>query len=175
MFLYAVRRLSRSLSSLAAVLMFGAGIAHAEAPPAPKGEVVLFVDGLISQTNVGAETQFDLDGLKALGATTFSTSTTWTEGTPSFTGVPLKKVLESVGATGVMISAVALNNYAVEIPVDGLADDAPIIAYEIDGKTFSRRDKGPLWIVYPYDSTADYRNELIYGRSIWQLQRLTVK
>lgn len=175
MFLYAVRRLSRSMTHIAAATLFGAVAVYAEAPPTPAGEVLLSVDGTISQTNVGAEAQFDLDALKALGATTFATSTTWTEGTPTFTGVSLKKLLDSVGATGTSVSAVALNNYAVEIPLDSLTDDAPIVAYEIDGETFSRRDKGPLWIVYPYDSSADYRNELIYGRSIWQLQRLTVK
>jgi hypothetical protein len=37
----------------------------------------------------------------------------------------------------------------------------------------SVRDKGPLWVIYPYDSD-DYRSEVIYSRSIWQLDRLEV-
>ncbi|RYH00603.1 oxidoreductase, partial [Salipiger sp. IMCC34102] len=36
------------------------------------------------------------------------------------------------------------------------------------------RDKGPLWIVYPYDDTPEYRSEVIYSRSIWQLDRIEV-
>jgi hypothetical protein len=42
----------------------------------------------------------------------------------------------------------------------------------MDGKTMSVRDKGPLWIIYPYDSSADYRTEVVYSRSIWQLDRI---
>jgi hypothetical protein len=37
------------------------------------------------------------------------------------------------------------------------------------------RDKGPLWIVYPYDAKPEYRQELIYSRSIWQLDHIEVK
>ena len=175
MYPYPVARALRGLCVVAFAVLAGQGSALAEAPAAPSGETILYVDGAIKSTNVGAEAQFDMDSLTALPATTFTTSTTWTEGTPTFTGVPLKALLDSRGATGTTVSAVALNNYAIDIPLDSLTDDAPIVAYQIDGKPFSRRDKGPLWIVYPYDSNADYRTEMIYGRSIWQLQRLTVK
>jgi hypothetical protein len=175
MFPYAVTRALRGLAVLATALVSTFSVAMAEVPPAPKGEAILFVDGAITHTNVGTETQFDLEALMAQASVTFTTSTTWTEGTPTFTGVPLKALLDAVGATGTTVTATALNSYAIDIPVDSLNDEAPIVAYHIDGKSFSRRDKGPLWIVYPYDSSADYRNDLIYGRSIWQLERLTVK
>ena len=36
------------------------------------------------------------------------------------------------------------------------------------------RDKGPLWIIYPYDQNTDYQTEVIYSRSIWQLDRIEV-
>ena len=175
MFPYTVTRALRGLAVVASVSVSGLSLAQAEVPPPPTGEPILFVDGAITHTNVGAEAQFDLESLAAQPSEPFTTSTTWTEGTPTFTGVPLKALLEAVGATGYTVTAVALNNYAIDIPVDSLNDDAPIVAYYIDGKSFSRRDKGPLWIVYPYDSSADYRNDLVYGRSIWQLERLTVK
>ena len=65
-----------------------------------------------------------------------------------------------------------MNDYAVDIPIGDARDGGPIIAYEIDGKPMSVREKGPLWIVYPYDSKTEYRTETIYSRSIWQLDRL---
>jgi hypothetical protein len=71
-----------------------------------------------------------------------------------------------------MVRAGALNDYAVEIPVDALNDKAPIIADQMDGAAFGARDKGPLWIVYPYDSDKEYQSETAYGRSVWQLTRL---
>ncbi len=39
----------------------------------------------------------------------------------------------------------------------------------------SVREKGPLWIVYPYSSSPEFQNEVIYSRSIWQLNRITVE
>lgn len=141
----------------------------------PTGEVILTIDGAITETNGDGVAQFDLDQIKALPAATFTTTTTWTTGDQEFTGVPLKALLEAVGATGGTITATALNNYAVDIPAETLSDTAPIVAYLINGETFSRRDKGPLWIVYPYDSDPQYQTELVYGWSIWQLSNLTVK
>jgi hypothetical protein len=33
---------------------------------------------------------------------------------------------------------------------------------------------GPFWLVYNYDANPEFRTELIYARSIWQLARITV-
>lgn len=147
--------------------------AHAELA-LPAGEPVLTVKGNITDTNTDGAATFDMAMLQALPATEFATSTNWTEGVKTFRGVPLKALLQSLGASGATITATALNNYSVDIPMEALTDEAPIVAYTIDGETFSRRDKGPLWIVFPYDSSTDYQTELVYGWSIWQLADLTV-
>jgi hypothetical protein len=39
----------------------------------------------------------------------------------------------------------------------------------------SLREKGPLWIIYPFDSSPEYQTELTYSRSIWQLNRIEVQ
>lgn len=36
----------------------------------------------------------------------------------------------------------------------------------------SVRDKGPLWVIYPYDSDPALQSEVTYARSIWQLVRI---
>ena len=141
---------------------------------APTGEVILTVDGSISTTNADGAAQFDLDMLKAMPVSGFDTTTTWTDGMHRFEGVPLKALLDAVGAEGAKITATALNDYAVEIPIEAIEENVPILAYHIDGETFSRRDKGPLWIVFPYDSSPEYQTELVYGWSIWQLSKLTI-
>lgn len=142
---------------------------------APKGEVILTISGAISETNAATGAQFDLAMLQALPASGFDTTTTWTEGKTRFDGVPLKTLLDAVGATGSTVTATALNNYSVDIPFDVIEDQVPIVAYHIDGETFSRRDKGPLWIVFPYDADVAYQTELVHGWSIWQLSGLTVQ
>ena len=140
----------------------------------PTGRVILTVSGKISATNSGDTAQFDLEMLRALPALSFSTTTLWTEGVREFTGVPLAVLLDSLGTSGSTVDAWAINDYLAEFELDALEQDVPIIAYEMDGKPMSRREKGPLWIVYPYDSDSDYRTELVYARSVWQLDRLEV-
>jgi hypothetical protein len=110
--------------------------------------------------------------LEALAATTIETSTIWTDGVHSFQGVSLAVLSERLGISGTNLRALAVNDYAVEIPLSDAVENGPIIAYKMDGKTMSVRDKGPLWIIYPYDSSADYRTEVVYSRSIWQLDRI---
>ena len=169
--------LSLPLSRIAALAAFAicAAILPARAEmAAPTGEVILTVSGAIAETNSPEGAAFDMEMLQALPATSFETTTTWTEGPHTFEGVPLKALLDAVGAEGGKIAATALNSYSVDIPLDAVEDAAPIIAYHIDGETFSRRDKGPLWIVFPYDSSDKYQSELVYGWSIWQLAGLTI-
>ncbi|MCX8508022.1 MAG: molybdopterin-dependent oxidoreductase, partial [Rhodobacteraceae bacterium] len=105
---------------------------------------------------------------------TISTSTIWTDGTHDFTGVPLDVFLQKVGATGTLLHATAINDYTVDVPMSDAMPGGPILAYLMDGKPMSIRDKGPIWLIYPYDSDDRYRSEVIYSRSIWQLDRIEV-
>lgn len=139
---------------------------------APTGPVILTISGDIGVTNVGETAQFDFEMLRELPATEFATSTIWTEGVQTFTGVPLGELVAFMKTNASVIDATALNDYSVKVPVSDGVSGGPIIAYLIDGKPFSRRDKGPLWIVYPYDIKPEYKSELTYTRSIWQLDRL---
>lgn len=153
-----------------------ATIAGAQQPlAAPEGDVLLTVSGDIAVTNGDDVARFDRDMLQALSAATVTTGTIWTEGMVQFTGVRLKTLLDAVGVTDGTLDATAINDYAVEIPVSDAVEDGPIIAYEMNGAPMSVRDKGPLWIVYPYDDDPDYRTEVIYSRSIWQLDRIIVR
>lgn len=141
----------------------------------PEGEVVLTVTGAISVHNAGEAVELDLALLDAMGPVAFETHTIWTEGPQLFEGVPLATLLERLGAQGSMIAASALNDYTVEIPVSDAVADGPILAYRQNGAELSVRDKGPLWLVYPYDSDPRYQTEVIYARSIWQLARIEVR
>ncbi|MCA0044217.1 molybdopterin-dependent oxidoreductase [Celeribacter litoreus] len=148
--------------------------ASADMLEAPTGEVILTVSGEIGASNIGDTAQFDLAMLQAMPAMEITTETIWTPSTHVFTGVPLRDFLDQIGVEGSMLEAQAINDYTVEIPVSDATPQGPIIAYSMDGAPMSRRDKGPLWIIYPYSSGPEYQTELIYTRSIWQLDRLTV-
>lgn len=145
-----------------------------DALPAPQGDVVLTVSGAIAVTNDGATATFDRAMLEALPAETFRTTTIWTEGEQEFTGVPLAALLERLGVTSGTLVATAINDYSAEMPVADAMQAGPVLAYLQNGAPMSRRGKGPLWIVYPYDANADFQTEVAYSRSVWQLDRLTV-
>jgi hypothetical protein len=140
----------------------------------PKSRVLLTVRGLIDVTNAGDTAEFDDDMLGALPQVEFTTSTIWTTGKQRFSGPSLRRVLDLVQARGSIVSAEAANAYSVNLPFDMIEDQAPILARRIDGKPFGLRDRGPLWLVYPYDSHERFRTEAAYAQSIWQLVALTV-
>lgn len=162
-------------ATVAALLAFGSMSAAADTMPVATGDVIMTIDGAIRPDAPAGGYTLDLAGLQSFAAEEFATTTIWTEGELTFTGVPLSALLKAAGATGTTVAAEALNGYSVDIPIADLEEDVPIVAYHIDGEVFSRREKGPLWIVYPYDRDEKYKSEISYAYSIWQLQRLTVK
>lgn len=127
---------------------------------------------VLTVSHNGEKTSFAVSELEEIGIEEFETTTIWTEGVQTFTGVSLAAFLNEFGVTEGTIKATAINDYAVEIPVEDAVEGGPIIAYRRNGETMSVRDKGPLWIVYPYDADPAYQTEVIYSRSIWQLDRV---
>ena len=140
----------------------------------PTGDVILTVTGEIAATNRDDAAVLDLDMLTAMDAVTYETETIWTDGVQTFTGVLLSDLMDRLGVEGSSLSATAINDYAVEIPATDWVESGPIIAYHQNGAPMSVRDKGPLWIIYPYDDHDNYQSEVTYSRSIWQLDRIEV-
>ena len=162
------------IACLVGILMAGvAATAGAEGGAVPAGDIILTV-GATGGAATEPARAFDLDTLRRLPLTRYETRTIWTEGRRVFEGVLLRDLLEAAGIAGRRVRAVALNDYAIDIPLDDPTTDRALVAYRLDGKPMTVRDKGPLWIVYPYDSDAAYRSETIYSRSIWQLAVLEI-
>lgn len=147
--------------------------------PAPVGPVVLEITGAFEcgppDAPPGAPLRLDIEALKSLGSVTIRTTTIWTQGLQEFEGVPLKRLLDRIEATGSVVDAYAVNDYWTEFPVTELTDDWPVIAYLQNGAPMTLRDKGPLWVVYPYDEGADFNTEDTFARSIWQLERMEIR
>lgn len=162
-------------ATLALAIILGAALPGAAFDlDAPVGDVILTVSGAITATNAEGAANFDRDLLSRLPQHSFTTSTIWTEGANTYSGVLLKDLLAAVGATGSTVKATALNDYQISFPAADIADDGPLVAYLVDGKPMSVRDKGPIWLIFPFDSNAGYRTEESYARSIWQMDRLAL-
>jgi hypothetical protein len=113
-----------------------------------------------------------LDDLKAMGKTEIKTSTPWTEGEQTFVGVSGAQLVAALKAKGETVSAFANNDYNVIIPLAVFSDSTTLIAYEHNGKPMPVSDKGPMWIVFPYDQDTKFVSEAYKGYSIWGLLRV---
>ncbi len=149
--------------------------AHAEGLPTPQGRVILTVDGAISNTNAGVRAQFDRAMLESLPQSTIRTVTPWTEGVTDFTGPRGSDLLQAIGARGTTVLATAINDYQVEIPFSDFTQIAMILATRRDGQPMRVRDKGPIWVIYPWSDRPELKTEIYHSRSIWQLKALTIK
>lgn len=161
--------------TLAAAGLLLAGLAGAAPLPVPVEKTILTVSGKITTPNKDDTAQFDRRMLEDLGMVSVETTTPWHKGTTRFEGVPLKKLMDTVGAKGQRIVVVALNDYSSEIPIEDVRRYNVILALKRDGEYMPVRDKGPLFIIYPYDSDPELRSQIYYGRSVWQVARLVVK
>jgi hypothetical protein len=149
----------------------------AEAAPPP----LLVVSGLIGPAEGAAggnpppPRPFSLQALEALGTVELTTTTPWTKGPQTFTGVPLQRLLEAVGARGTLLRLSAINDFHAELPVSDARDYGVLLATRQAGRPMRIRDFGPIWIVYPWSDRPDIDRPGYHRRSVWQLARIEVR
>lgn len=169
-----VRLLRGAALALTLLLCFGLK-AVAEGLPAATSRPLLTVTGAIAATNAGNAAALDRELLTALPQRTITTRTPWTNGPVTFKGPLLRELIERLGGRGDTILATALNDYRIAIPMEDARRFAVIVAMERDGRAMSIRQRGPLWIIYPWDDHPELRKDTYYARSIWQLHRLHIE
>lgn len=168
------RSLALVITALAWTLAVGAR-AQSTALPAPKDRVVLTIGGQIGVRNQGPHAVFDMAMLDALPQHTFTTLTPWDDKPVTFRGPRLRDVLTTVRAQGRQLRATALNDYRIVIPMEDAQRFDVVIATRKNGEPMPVRDKGPLFIVYPFDSDPALKDKRYYERSIWQLKAIDVE
>jgi hypothetical protein len=144
----------------------------AAALDAPTGPVVLTISGPLSLANRDGRADFDMAMLERLPQRSIRTETPWYSGARSFSGPLLRDVLAAAGARGKTLRVVALNDYRVEIPPDDPQRFDVILARQLDGKAMSVREKGPLFVMYPFDAQPQLRSAVYFSRCIWQLRSI---
>lgn len=168
-----LRILVKFFTLVSVVLLCGA--VQAQTLGVPTETPILVISGNITNTNVSGTAQFDRPMLEALGMTKITTKSPWYDGSVVFEGVPMDRLMSVVGAKGTNVRAIALNDYVTMIPIEDFAKFGTLLAVKQNGEYMSVRDKGPLFIIYPFDSNADLQTQTYYGRSAWQLAKLVVE
>ena len=150
--------------------LFGLRFAAADASNEAR-EWILSVNG---KTSNGETFRFTRDNLLKLNAKRISTHTPWHDGVVAFDGVPARDLMTLVGATGENARIFGLDDYQVDVPLTDFARYGAIFAYAMNDRALTVEEKGPLFLVYPYDSEPQLASETYYARSIWQIARITI-
>lgn len=173
-----VARLGPALTRRAWLRQVGA-LALATAAPAwalvaPTGPVVLSVDGRVRNPNRALSADFDIAMLAALPQHTIACRTPWFRDARRFTGPLVRTVLDTAGADGQTLRLGALNDYHVDVPFSDVVQHDVIVARLLDDQPMGVRDKGPLFVMYPFDSEPQLRSAIYFSRSVWQLRTIRV-
>lgn len=162
---------SAFLTCIVVMSIFGVTPAAAQS-----GMPILSVVGQIAHPDDGEVMRdYDFARLENLSVVNVFTRTPWTEGEAMFTGVLVRDVLHDAGADGTEVRAIALNDYTTTIPITDFQMYPVILAYARDNRRLTVRDRGPLWVIYPWSQYDELRNELYYSRSVWQLRTIDVR
>lgn len=162
------------LGAVAAASYGGTSHAADAALPMPTGKVILTISGKIKAANDARDASFDLPMLEAMPQHSFATKTRWYADAQTFEGVLMAELMQKVGCYGTSMLAVALNDYSSEIPIEDFARFGVIMALKHNGQYMPVREKGPLFIIYPFDSDPELRSQKYSSRCAWQLRRLVV-
>lgn len=162
--------MNRLVMTCAALVLSAVG-AFALEKPASEDAVLLRFTGAISDTNAENAAIFDREMFESLEWREIETFTSFTDGPQTFAGPTLASVLEAVGVTSGMLTATAINDYSISLPVRHAFEHDVLLAVEHNGRPMRVRDKGPIWIVYPL-SEEDALKRRFDGEMVWQLVKL---
>ena len=93
----------------------------------------------------------------------------WVNKTVTYTGVKLSTIIQEYNITSEWLKMTAINDYSIKVPIID-AEKGAFIAYLADGKPMKIRDKGPLWVLYPFGENEELEIDTYRNRSIWQLK-----
>lgn len=143
--------------------------------PGPHDKVILTVTGAIGRTNAPDRAEFDLATLEGLGLRELTTWTPWTNGEKEFEGVLARHLMSSLDARGSEVIGTALNDYRIGIPIEDFQSYDVLLATRMYGEPLGIRDKGPIWVVYPWSDNPELNDRVTRRKSVWQLNHLHVR
>ncbi|MFH0257441.1 hypothetical protein ACGRL8_10525 [Vibrio rumoiensis] len=111
--------------------------------------------------------------LESLPQTTFTTSTPWTKGIHSYQGPKLNLIIDKLSQPLNGIRIYALNGYSYDIGIKDLQKYPFVLALQQDSKNMTLRNKGPLWVLVPFDQNPKFiSDEKLLNQSVWQVNKI---
>jgi hypothetical protein len=145
-----------------------------DAIPAPTGDVILTVTGNIGTTNVDDTIQMDLATIESLGLVDYTVQDPFENREITYRGVLMSDLLDvwQVGEDATTLHVVALNDYAVDVPIADLRNYPVLFALQADGEYMPISTRGPAMLVYPYN---DFEFDVAIYNDFWAWQIATIE
>jgi hypothetical protein len=144
--------------------------------PEPQEQPILTVSGLIGAPNAGDTIVMDRATIEQVGVVEYSVHDPFADHEVSYRGVLMRDLLAlwQIPETVKTAHLVALNDYAVDVPIEDFYDYPVLFALQADGVYMEPDYQGPAMLVYPVD---DYEFDLITIRRrwIWQINRIELQ
>jgi hypothetical protein len=129
----------------------------------------------VSNSETGETIALSEADLKALPQSVIHTENEFVDSITAFEGPLARDVLALLGTEAETVKLTAVNDYAVEVPMADFISYDVVFAMSADGVPFSRRDKGPIWVIYPMSDHAELQDPVFNARLIWQLVKVETK
>jgi hypothetical protein len=145
--------------------------------PAPTGDVVLTIDGKISQTNSGTSLKFDMKTLESLGVVQYKVDDPFAKKTILYAGVLLSELLKTAGAApdAKTLTLTALDDYSTDMKVSDANKWPILIATRADNAYMPVDKSGPLISVFPFNDFPEIDHLTYDAQWLWSLAAITVK
>ena len=145
--------------------------------PAPEGKTVLTLTG-VPVTNVGDALALDRETLEQIGMVEYTVDDRQAAGRDVvFTGPLVRDLLAVAGVEeggGTTLHTVALNDSAVDVPIEDAYELPLMLAVLADGEPMTVARYGPTRFVYPTEGF-DLDPTVYDPRWIWQLASIDVE
>lgn len=116
--------------------------------------------------------QFSAEELLNIAPAALTTITPWDDEASTFEGIYLSELITTLDIDTDQLTAVALNNYRINLDLAGAIEAGAFIAAQRDGKAMPVRQKGPFWIIFPWSDGAELSDPQLASWAIWQLKTL---
>ncbi|GHA29519.1 molybdopterin-binding protein [Oceanisphaera arctica] len=119
---------------------------------------------------------FTLSELQALPQADITTAHPWVTQAHHYHGVDLNRLMARLFGHRRVVSLYleALNGFSVAVDWPQISPFSPIIAWQEDERLMSRRNKGPLWLMLPYDRVPKVQQADFLHFMAWQLRVIRV-
>ncbi|MCF7353870.1 hypothetical protein [Vibrio sp. CK2-1] len=125
------------------------------------------------ESPTGQQINLSREELETLPQTTFTTSTPWTKGVHTYQGPKLSLITDKFSSSINGIRIYALNGYSYDINTHDLQRYPFILALRQDEKVLSLRNKGPFWLLVPFDQNPKLlSHDKLQNQLVWQIEKI---